>query len=738
MKKRYIAMTLGLMLAVSGAAVHATEPETAVESTSEITAEEAVSTETSEVLGKVKEITDDTITIETGKMKEMGPGGRGREGGAPEKPAGSHGNGEAGEGAVPEMNGETGEGSGAPEVLGGIVEDGEAPEMPGGAGDGSGAPAMPGGTGADGEVPEMPGSAGDGSGAPEMPGGTGANGEVPEMPGSADDGSGAPAMPGGSDGNGGAPAMPGGSDGNGGAPAMPGGTGGNGEAPGMPGSSGDAQGMPAAPDAASMIELSGEELTCDLADAEVEEGIAEGDFVRIVLDEEGNAVSVNIFKPEMGGPGSMAGGPGAGGPGAGGMMGGPGGGAGAPESYAAVHTYTEDAEISGETISSTGTDENAVLVEGGADVSLSDVTIDRTSSDSTGGDSASFYGTGAAILATDGTVTVSDSRITTDSAGGAGAFAYGDGTVNISDTTIHTTQGTSGGIHAAGGGTLNATNCTVTTEGNSAAAIRSDRGGGTMVINGGSYTSNGNGSPAVYCTADITINDARLEATGSEAVCIEGLNTLRLTDCQLSGDMKDDAQNDCTWTVIVYQSMSGDSELGNGTFEMTGGTLTSGNGGLFYTTNTECTIRLEDVEIIPSETNAFFLRCTGNNNARGWGQVGANGSDCLFTAVSQEMTGDIVWDSISQLDLYMTEGSTLTGAVLQDESCAGNGGDGYCSLVIDSDSTWIVTGDSTLTTLSCEGSIVDEDGQTVTVVGTDGTEYVHGDSAWTVTVGSYC
>lgn len=41
--------------------------------------------------------------------------------------------------------------------------------------------------------------------------------------------------------------------------------------------------------------------------------------------------------------------------------------------------------------------------------------------------------------------------------------------------------------------------------------------------------------------------------------------------------------------------------------------------------------------------------------------------------------GDVVWDSISQLDFYMTDGSTLAGAVTDDESNAGEGGDGYCN-----------------------------------------------------------
>ena len=142
-----------------------------------------------------------------------------------------------------------------------------------------------------------------------------------------------------------------------------------------------------------------------------------------------------------------------------------------------------------------------------------------------------------------------------------------------------------------------------------------------MVVDGGSYTSNGTGSPAVYCTADIAVNDATLTATGSEAVCIEGLNSLHLFDCDITGNMQDLDQNDTTWTFIVYQSMSGDSEIGNSTMQLVGGSVTSENGGLIYTTNTECDILLSDVDITYSDDSEFFLRCTGNDNARGWVQA---------------------------------------------------------------------------------------------------------------------
>ena len=268
------------------------------------------------------------------------------------------------------------------------------------------------------------------------------------------------------------------------------------------------------------------------------------------------------------------------------------------------------------------------------------------------------------MLVKDGVLNISDSTISTDSAGGAGVFAYKSGTANISNTTIYTKQDTSGGIHAAGGGTVNAENLTVTTEGNSSAAIRSDRGGGTMKITGGTYTSNGSGSPVVYCTADISVKDADLTANGSEAVCIEGLNSLDLNNCNLTGNMPEDSQNDCTWNVILYQSMSGDSEVGNSSFTMENGTLAAKNGGMFYTTNTESTFKLSNVKISYAAENDFFLKCTGNSNARGWGQKGSNGAECTFTASRQEMQGDIIWDSISTLDFNMSDGSVLTGAFL--------------------------------------------------------------------------
>ncbi len=507
------------------------------------------------------------------------------------------------------------------------------------------------------------------------------------------------AMPGGGQGE--APGNPP-SDNNGGAPAGNGNSDNNDstEAPGKPDSdgadstetpgnppSGDNNSAPSdnggAPDMGNMstetINLTDSTVYYDKDGKETTlSALSEGTMATITLDDDGNAATVTISDNAGGQPGGNT--PGGGSPG--------GSASSQPESYNAVTEYTEDTEVSDETFSSTGSDENAVLVSNGANVTLKDITLDRTSSDSTGGDSSSFYGVGAGLLVTDGTVTIDNATITTDSAGGAGIFSYGNGNVTVSDITITTRQDTSGGIHVAGGGTLTAKNLTVTTNGESSAAIRSDRGGGTMTVDGGSYTSNGTGSPAVYCTADISISNAALTANGSEAVCIEGLNSLKLTDCDLTGNIPENEQNDCNWTVILYQSMSGDSEVGNSDFSMTGGSLTSKNGGMFYTTNTESTFYLSGVDLSYSDSNDFLLKCTGNSNARGWGSSGANGADCEFTTDAQTMAGKIIWDS-------------------------------------------------TLSSLTCKGTITDEDGNTVTVKDSDGTTYVEGTSDYTITVSSY-
>jgi hypothetical protein len=428
---------------------------------------------------------------------------------------------------------------------------------------------------------------------------------------------------------------------------------------------------------------------------------------------------------------------GAGGPG--GSGGGTSGGGGSSSvTYTAVNEYSTSATVTGATIASTGTDEEAVLVDNSnANVLLDGCAVSRNSASSTGGDNSSFYGVGADALVTSGKLFVKGGTYDTSAKGGAGVFAYDGGAAYVKDATISTSLSTSGGVHVAGGGTLYGWDNTVTTQGESSAAVRSDRGGGTMRLSGGTYTSNGTGSPAVYCTADIEVSDATLISNGSEALCLEGKNSTSLFNCSLTGNMPLNSQNEgLQWNVIVYQSMSGDSATGTGNFSMVGGSLEAKTGGMLYTTNTASEFLLDGVTIANSDADSFLMRCTGNSNSRGWGTTGSNGATTNFTAVAQAMEGKIVWDYSSKLDTYLTQGSTWTGASIIDTTDQGSATSGHGNLVIDSTSKWVVSADSVLTSLENAGTIVDPSGNAVTIKVGD-TVKVNGTSAYTITCGSY-
>ena len=537
-----------------------------------------------------------------------------------------------------------------------------------------------------------------GNGAPggETPGGddsgNGAPGEAPsgEAPGGDNSGNGAPGeAPSGDASGGDAPSgeAPGGDDSGNGAP---------GEAPSGEAPSGDAPGgqMPGG----SSFEASGESITFTLTDDTAitleylqgsDEGnaddIAVGSVLEVVLDEDNQAVSVTVRNLNAGG----------------GF-----GGSGEVTNGTSANTITEDTEVDSETYTSTGDDENALRVDG-ATVTLKDITIEKTAGSSSNTEDGDFYGLNAGLLVLNGaTATITGATVNTSVTNGNGVFSYGEGTVvNISDSTIRTTENNSGGIQTTGGGTMNAANLDVETQGNSAAAIRSDRGGGTVKVDGGSYVTNGTGSPAIYCTADISVSDATLTANASEGVVVEGKNSVALTDCDVTGNMSNTYNGDSDENIhciMIYQSMSGDADVGEATFSAEGGSITAKTGDMFYITNTDCEITLKDVAF--TLANDVFLRVEGNSSSRGWGTEGANGGDVTLTADSQEFAGNILVDEISSLVLTMKNGTSYEGAINPD------GDGGTVDVTLDDNSTWTLTGDSYITSFDGDTSNITANG----------------------------
>ena len=371
-------------------------------------------------------------------------------------------------------------------------------------------------------------------------------------------------------------------------------------------------------------------------------------------------------------------------------------------------------------------DENALLIDTAEAVTLNNPTVTK-GGDSDGGDNCSFYGLNAAVLAKGGaTVTITGGTVESDADGANGVFSYGgnggrngaagDGTtVNISDTVITTTGNNAGGIMTTGGGITNAANLTVTTGGRSSAAIRTDRGGGTVSVTGGSYTTSGLGSPALYSTADITAEDALLTSTLSEGVCIEGKNTVTLKNCDLTAS-NTQCNGSATFldTIMIYQSMSGDADSGTSAFTMTGGSLTSKNGHVFHITNTHAIISLENVAISNEDSEGVLLSVCDD----GWN--GAENNAELFAA-SQQLEGCILVGSNSKFSLTLTGGSGFVGSISGDiQNSSGTAVStevGEVSVTLDNTSTWTLTADTHITSFTGSASQVISNGYQLYVDG---------------------
>ena len=371
-------------------------------------------------------------------------------------------------------------------------------------------------------------------------------------------------------------------------------------------------------------------------------------------------------------------------------------------------------------------DENALLIDTTEAVTLNNPTVTK-GGDSDGGDNCSFYGLNAAVLAKGGaTVTITGGTVESDADGANGVFSYGgnggrngaagDGTtVNISDTVITTTGNNAGGIMTTGGGITNAANLTVTTGGRSSAAIRTDRGGGTVSVTGGSYTTGGLGSPAIYSTADITVEDALLTSTLSEGVCIEGKNTVTLKNCDLTAS-NTQCNGNATFldTIMIYQSMSGDADSGTSAFTMTGGSLTSKNGHVFHVTNTHAIISLENVAISNEDSEGVLLSVCDD----GWN--GAENNAELF-ATSQQLEGCILVGSNSKFSLTLTGGSGFVGSISGDiqnsSGTAVSTAVGEVSVTLDDTSTWTLTANTYITSFTGSASQVISNGYQLYVDG---------------------
>ena len=353
-------------------------------------------------------------------------------------------------------------------------------------------------------------------------------------------------------------------------------------------------------------------------------------------------------------------------------------------------------ETLNDTYNSTSSDENAILVQNGGSANIDGATIEK-SGDSTNTENSEFYGINSGILVKKGsTAVINKSNITTSSKGSNAVFATGENAkIEISDSNITTTGSSSArGLDATYGGYIKANNVTIKTSGGSSATLATDRGEGTVIANNSNLETNGSGSPIIYSTGSISIDNTSGVANGSQMVVIEGKNSATVTNSTLKASGKGNRGEIDNAGVMIYQSMSGDASEGTGTFTAKNSTLIIDSNSNYYTkapmffiTNTDAVINLEDTKL--SFGSGLLISSKGTSE---WGNSGSNGGNLVLNATNQELDGDIEVDSISSLSLNLVS-SSYKGTINSDNSAK------EISLKLDKNSEITLTGDSYVTNL---------------------------------------
>ena len=393
-------------------------------------------------------------------------------------------------------------------------------------------------------------------------------------------------------------------------------------------------------------------------------------------------------------------------------------------------------------------DVNSIFVNSSGILKLTNSIINKTGDTATSGDDADFYGVNSAILVKDKSqATIENCEINTNSKGSNGIFvtntdtgqgqggapgeggaasggeggnvpekppeqlqkegqATNDTVANIKNVKITTHQDKSRGLDSTFGGIINAENILINTDGNSCAGLATDRGEGNVTvkdstINTGVSKESGRGSPLMYSTGNITLKNSKGTSYVSQIACIEGKNSISIDNSQLvgfaEGNRKDGDKYVDLAGIFIYQSMSGDADVGTSTFDCKNSELTIDTSSsvykeapMFHVTNTKANINLDSSKF--NFGSGILFDISSQNQ---WGNNGTNGGDVNLTTNNEELNGDVIVDSISALTWNM-KSTTFNGAI----NSTGN-----TTVNIESGSTWSLSGDSNITSLNNQGKI---------------------------------
>lgn len=337
----------------------------------------------------------------------------------------------------------------------------------------------------------------------------------------------------------------------------------------------------------------------------------------------------------------------------------------ADDGVAGVHLTGAGASVA---LSGAGT----VVANGSAD----GVLIDSSVSDggiAAGATSIAVGGSGTGIdnLGTHSTIVLSGTQIGTTGNGADGLSSTGAGARIATDaaTVIRTAGEDARGVFVSGAdSTLAANGTTVATTGAGANAIAADSGA-TALLSGTKLSTTGAAADGLVAQKGGRIGDtgSSIASAAGNGATVDGGGVLALTGTTLKGATAGVLSTDTSATGATSSML------------VDGGSVTSVAGPAFAARGGTVDIAVRNGTVVTAG-NGTLLDL-------------ANGSNATFNASAVNLTGDIVSDASSTGNVFLTNGTTLTGKI------------DPVALSVDTTSAWHMTDSSVLSSLNNAGLV---------------------------------
>lgn len=281
----------------------------------------------------------------------------------------------------------------------------------------------------------------------------------------------------------------------------------------------------------------------------------------------------------------------------------------------------------------------------------------------------------------------------------------GTSEANIKYVKITTNYDDSKGVVAAFDGKITADSLDINTNGKDSPAIATGPGKGKIYVKNSEINTDygkndGTGSPLIYSTGNITAENTKGTAYASQIAYLDGLNSIELVNCDLTGyganNKQDNSTHDDLGGVFIYQSAERDDN-GTALFKAKNSKLSISSDSsqykkapMFHVTNTNCEIDLENSEF--NFGSDKFLEVSKQNQ---WGTNGSNGGSVKLNTANEKIDGKVIVDKASSLNWTMKD-TEFKGSIKST---------GNTTVNIPNGSSWKLTKDSTVSNLTLSGEI---------------------------------